>query len=140
MKNTSIVVMLLTVLTLVGSTAFAHSPSTRDEYLAKIDWQKVEKSYIGALMSENIGVRKSATGYLAEYRLRGGIQPLIALLKEDKVEQIRMAAALALIMIGEDEGKQAVQDAVLYDGSEKVAKFCESLLTASPDQLSFNNN
>ncbi len=37
------------------------------------------------------------------------------------------------------EGKHAVEEAVLYDGSEKVSKFCESLLTASTDKLSYKN-
>ena len=115
-------------------TAFATNPKSSN--YSKVDWQKAEKNYLAALSSENIGVRQSATNYLAEYRLTGAVQPLVEVLKNDKVEQLRMAAALALVQLGNKEGIEAVKDAAIYDGSEKVAKFCEQLINASSQELS----
>ncbi len=115
-------------------TAFATSPKAAN--YSKIDWQKAEKNYLAALSSTNVGLRQSAANYLAEYRLTGAVQPLIVILQTDKVEQLRMAAALALMQLGNKEGIEAVKDASIYDGSEKVAKFCEQLISVSSQELS----
>ena len=131
MKKT-IAITLLTLSIIL--TAFATNPKSSNS--SKIDWQKAEKNYLTALTSENIGVRQSATNYLAEYKLTGAVQPLVEVLKNDKVEQLRMAAALALVQLGNKEGIEAVKEAAIYDGSEKVAKFCEQLISASSQELS----
>ena len=112
----------------IAVTAFAKSPAS---VKSNIDWEKAQKNYITALNSDNFGVRRSAANYLGEYKLKGAVQDLIVLLQTDKVENGRMAAALALVQIGEKEGIKAVEEASIYDGSEKVAKFCEHLLNAS---------
>ena len=125
---TKIFVALLLTLA-VSVPTFANSPKELTN--GKIDWQKAEQNYIRALGSENIGLRQSAANFLAQYRLSGAVKNLITTLKTDKVEQIRMAAALALIQIGDTEGRNAVQDASVYDGSESVAKFCKQLLEVS---------
>ena len=131
MKNTIVTAILAMSLTI---TAFATTPKSSNN--SKVDWQKAEKNYMAALSSENIGLRQSATNYLAEYRLTGAVQPLIEVLQNDKVEQLRMAAALALVQLGNKEGIDAVKDAAIYDGSDKVAKFCEQLVNASSQELS----
>ena len=123
----------LLILSLAVS-AFASTPKTSNE--SKIDWQKAEQNYLAALSSDNIGLRQSATNFLAEYRLTGAVLPLIGVLQNDKVERLRMAAALALIQLGNKEGIDAVKDAAIYDGSEKVAKFCEQLINAASLELS----
>lgn len=126
---------LLIIFTAVS--AFAATPKSA-EY--KVDWQKAEKNYIVALSSDNIGLRHSATNFIGEYRLKGAVDELVALLQTDKVEKNRMAAALALMQIGEKEGIQAVEEAAVYDGSEKVARFCEQLLNATATKdLSLKN-
>ena len=104
-----------------------------------VDWNKAEANYVSNLTSDNLGIRQSAVNYLAEYQLKGALQPLIEVLKGDKVESVRMAAALALVTLGEDRGRKAVEEAAVYDGSDKVAKFCESLLDASPQKYSSLN-
>lgn len=115
-------------------TASATTPKGTEH--SKVDWQKAEKNYLVALASSNVGLRHSAANYLAEYRLKGAVQPLIEILQNDKVEQLRMAAALALVQLGNKEGVEAVKDASLYDGSEKVAKFCERLISETSQELS----
>ena len=101
-----------------------------------VDWKKAEANYVSCLASENLGIRQSAANYVAEYQLKGAIEPLITVLKADKVESARMSAALALVSLGDSRARAAVEEASLYDGSEKVAKFCECLLDASAKKLS----
>jgi HEAT repeat protein len=101
-----------------------------------IDWKKAEANFIVALACGNLGVRQSAANYVAIYRLQGAVEPLIQLLKSDKVESMRMAAALALVSLGGSQARAAVEEAALYDGSDKVSKFCESLLEASANKFS----
>ena len=119
---------------LLFATALASQPM--DTKYAAVDWNKAVANYVAGLKSANLGVTQSAAGFIAEYQLKDAIQPLIEVLKSDKVEQARMSAALALVSLDDPTARAAVQEAALYDGSEKVAKFCESLLNASPQGFS----
>ena len=101
-----------------------------------VDWKKAEVNYVAALQSDNLGVKQSAASYVAEYQLKGAVEPLIQILKFDKVESARMSAALALVSLDDVQARAAVEEAALYDGSDKVVKFCQSLLNASPQKLS----
>lgn len=130
--NKSVGIIALTMS--IAMSAFATTPKT-NQY-SKVNWNTAEKNYIAALCSENIGLRNSAANFIAEYRLTGAVKPLIERLREDKVEQVRMASALALVQLGDKVGIEAVKEAALYDGSEKVAKFCEQLLNSSSEELS----
>lgn len=128
MKQSIIALLILTF----AVSASATTPRTA----SAVDWTKAEKNYLVALGSDNIGLRKSAASFLAEYRLTGAVQPLIEMLRNDKVEQMRMAAALALVQLGNKDGMDAVKEASVYDGSEKVARFCQQLLDSSSQELS----
>jgi HEAT repeat protein len=127
--------LAISILTMIFAfSALAATPKTVQS--SKVNWTTAEKNYIAALASENIGLRNSAANYIAEYRLSGAVQSLIERLREDKVEQVRMATALALIQLGDNDGIIAVKEAAIYDGSEKVAKFCEQLLNSTAQELS----
>ena len=119
---------------MIAVSAYAAIP--RSTNYDKIDWQRAEKNYLAALSSDNVGLRQSAALFLAEYRLTGAVKPLVEVLKNDKVEQLRMAAAVALVQLGDNDGIEAVKEAAIYDGSEKVAKFCEQLINATSQELS----
>ena len=129
-RITTISILIITI----ALTAFSTTPKLNT--YKKINWQKAEKNYLFALTSENVGVRQSATNFIAEYQLTGALQPLIDVLQTDKVEQLRMAAAVALVQLGLERGIDAVKDAAIYDGSEKVAKFCERLVNTNSEKLS----
>ena len=137
MKKIQIVLTALIVL-FAFSAALATTPASIN---SKVDWQKAEKNYVIALNSENSGVRNSAANLIGEYRLNGAVNDLVFLLQNDRVEKNRMAAALSLVQIGSKEALQAVKDASVYDGSDKVAKYCEQLLgkSANNDDLSLKN-
>ncbi|MFA6541914.1 MAG: HEAT repeat domain-containing protein [Bacteroidota bacterium] len=126
--------IVMTILIAASSVSMAAVP--KGSQSTQVDWQKAEQNYIAGLQSGNTGVRHSAATFIAEYQLTGAESNLISLLQKDKVEQVRMTAAAALIRIGNDEGRKAVEDAVVYDGSEKVAKFCEELIKATSHNLS----
>ncbi len=126
--------LLITIMLVASVSAFASTP--REKKYSTVNWDKAEQNYVVALNSDNIGLRHSAASFLAEYRLSGAVKDLINVLQTDKVERVRMAAALALIQIGNSEGRNAVEDAAVYDGSEKVAKFCEQLLNATSQDIS----
>ena len=105
-------------------------------YQASVDWKKAEINYLNALSSENQGVRLSAANHVALYRLTSANEKLVEVLKNDRVASVRMAAALALITIGDQKGVNAVEEAASSDQNETVAKFCASLLDASNKQFS----
>jgi hypothetical protein len=121
------VVTSLTLTLSFISSAFATPPLSKE---TKINWEKAEKNYIVALASDNDGLRHSAANFVGEYRLKGAVDHLIILLQTDTVEKNRMAAATALMQIGAKEAVKAVEDASVYDGSEKVARFCEQLINS----------
>ncbi len=101
-----------------------------------VDWKKAEANYILCLTSDNLGVKQSAATFIGEYQLKGAVESLVEILKTDKTERVRMSAALALVNLNDNRARNAVEEAALYDGSDKVAKFCESLLNASPKKFS----
>ncbi|NUN69908.1 MAG: HEAT repeat domain-containing protein [Bacteroidetes bacterium] len=127
-RQTAAVLLTLTL----AISAYATTPASN----ATIDWSKAEKNYTVALASENIGLRHSAASYIAEYRLAGAVVSLIGVLQNDKVEQMRMAAAQALVQLGNKDGLDAVKDAAQYDGSEKVARYCEQLISSLEGSIS----
>jgi hypothetical protein len=134
--NKQFVVSALLILSF-SVTAFASSPASS----ASVNWQKAEQNYIASLYSENVGVRASAAGYIGEYRLKGATQDLMTILRTDKVERNRMAAAKSLMRIGGQDAVDAVKEAVIYDGSTTVAQYCKQLLetTQSSNDMSLKN-
>lgn len=75
-------------------------------------------------------MRQCVINQIAKYRLHEAVEPLITILQKDSVESVRKAAALTLILLGDGRGRDAVEKASLYDGSDKVARFCAELLNA----------
>lgn len=114
---------------LLACTAFAAAPFASKN--SEVNWKRAETNYLEALKSDNMGVRQSAVTLIGKYRLVGASKSLITILQNEKHEALRMAAAYALVTIGSEDGIAAVGDAALYDGSEKVAKFCDALLNAA---------
>jgi len=128
----------LTMVAVAAVMAFASAVASQPmiSKYGDIDWKKAETNYIAALNSDNLGIRQSAATYVAEYQLKGAVEPLMQILKSDKIESARMSAALALVTLNDGRARAAVEEAALYDGSDKVVKFCESLLKASPQKFS----
>jgi hypothetical protein len=103
---------------------------------AENKWTVAGKNYIAALSDANEGVRISAAEFLGRYQLKESTDALIQSLQTDKSERVRMTAAFALLQLHEERGLKAVEEASLYDGSDKVNAFCMRLLN-QPDSQSY---
>jgi HEAT repeat protein len=129
MKHRLLVAALLTVVPLLMATAGEDPSSSASS--ASVDWKKAEDHYVRALACGNCGVRRSALGFIGEYKLLGAKEEVIEILKTDVQDQNRMAAALALVRLADKDCIEAVEKAAQNDESELVSVFCRSLLAAS---------
>jgi hypothetical protein len=120
--------LFIAVIAIVAAAPSFAAGRTDNAYADIKKMLTAEKNYIHALKIGNEGVKISAAGYLADYRMTGSVPALVEVLHSDKVENVRISAALSLIMLDDKEGRQAVEESSLYDGSDRVARFCEALL------------
>ena len=81
-------------------------------------------SLLMGIRSDNQGLRESAAFVLGEIKCSEAVIPLLAMLHEERSESSRIAAALALSLIGDPRGVYAVKQAVKFDESRKVRLLC----------------
>jgi hypothetical protein len=136
MKRFRLVVEGMIAVVVAAGIMVGQARASEPTYQASVDWKKAEMNYIKALSSDNQGVRLSAANHIAIYRLTSANEKLVDVLKNDTVESVRMAAALALITIGDQKGVKAIEEVASADKNTVVAKFCSSLLDASNKQFS----
>ncbi|GBD88832.1 hypothetical protein BMS3Abin03_02774 [bacterium BMS3Abin03] len=79
-------------------------------------------SLLTGLNSDNRGLKTSCAYFLGEFKVTKAIIPLMRILKNNKDEKIRIAAALALYKIGTPMSIFAVKQAGRFDDSERVRK------------------
>lgn len=84
----------------------------------------VENLLVGA-ESANDGLKISATFHLGEYKASKSVISLMRILHDDKNENARISAALALIKVGDARGIYAVKRAAVFDESARVKRMCE---------------
>ena len=109
------------------SFAFASNPNKGVEN-GPVDWNKAEENYIAALKSDNPGVQASAASHIREYKLQGAVDDLKPLLSTTH-ESVRMSAAYALVVVGGEEGREAVEEALPKEENEIVSAFYKSILS-----------
>ena len=100
------------------STAFA-GPKTNDQ----ISDNTIETLIVG-LESDNTGLKSSSAYMIGELQITKGIIPLLRMLHNEKNEDLRISAALALYKIGSPTSIYAVKQAIRFDESERVSKHC----------------
>lgn len=88
--------------------------------------QNTIESLIEGLNSENLGLKSSSAYMIGELQLSKASIPLLKILHQDKNEEMRIAAALALYKIGSPIAIHAVKQAIRFDESERVSKLCAS--------------
>ena len=120
---------VLFVVLLGVSFLFASTP--KNNSTDSVDWTKAEKNYKANLKSDNNGVITSAAGYIRKYKLSGATEELKSLLTKEKAENVKMSAALALISVGGEDGRTAVENALEKEESEIVVVFYRSILNIS---------
>jgi len=77
-------------------------------------------SLMAGIQSDNQGLRESAAFVLGEIKCTAAVIPLMRMLHDEKAESSRIAAALALSLIGEARGVYAVKRAATFDDSPRV--------------------
>ncbi len=105
--------------TIIAPTASANNtPKKSDSY------KQAELNYIHGVESDNAGLRVSATYFLGEMQSEAAVIPLLRVLKNCTDEECRIAAALALVKIGDARGVYAVKKAAEFDDSKRVRDLC----------------
>ncbi len=112
---------------LIGVT-FGFASAPENPTAKNVDWTKAEQNYKEALKSNNNGVKVSAANYIRKYKLAGTLEELKLLLAKENIESVKMAGALALVSVGSNEGKMAVQNALATEENEIVAEFYKTIL------------
>ncbi len=83
-------------------------------------------SLLEGLASDNLGLRSSSAFMLGELKVNRAVIPLLKLLHNDKSEEARISAALALYKIGTPISIYAVKQAGKFDESERVSKLAQN--------------
>jgi hypothetical protein len=84
------------------------------------------ETLIMGLNSDNIGLKSGSAYMIGELKLKQATIPLLRVLHNEKNEELRIAAALALYKIGSPVAIYAVRQAIKFDESERVSKLCAS--------------
>jgi hypothetical protein len=128
MKKLFVMVAVVAVIAMVVGTSTLTANQVK--VLTFQEQQKAIAGYRYALQSSNAGVRLSAINYVHRYHLSALTNELIRILKEDSMETVRFAAALALVDIGGKDGRDAVAEAMYDESSPRLAEFCKCLLSS----------
>ncbi len=99
---------------------------------SNVDWKNAEKNYVAALQSTNAGVQASAATFIRKYNLTGATDELKKVLCKECPEHVRMAVAYALVSVGGDDGRKAVEKAMENEENELVHVFYQSILHSNP--------
>jgi hypothetical protein len=113
--------IIVLALFLITSSNAVTNPKTN----IQIKDNTVETLIIG-LNSDNIGLKSGSAYMIGELKLKQATIPLLRVLHNEKNEEIRIAAALALYKIGSPVAIYAVKQAIKFDDSERVSKLCAS--------------
>jgi hypothetical protein len=122
MKNLiGILAALFLTAFLLNFTYAAGNPKEKTE----ISRNTIESLLIG-LQSENLGLKTGCAYMLGEFNLNEAIIPLMKILREDKSEEARIAAALALYKINTPMSIYAVKQSIRFDDNERVSRLCSN--------------
>jgi len=113
-------IMLITAF-LIGTSNAASNPKAK----IQINNNTV-KTLIMGLSSDNIGLKSSSAYMIGELQLSEAVIPLLRVLHNEKNEEVRIAAALALYKIGTPLAIYAVKQTIRFDESKRVSKLCAS--------------
>ena len=117
MKTLTIIIIL--TFFLIGSL----NASSKPKVAAQKKENTVESLMMG-LKSDNIGLQSSSAYMIGELQISQATIPLLKILHNEKNEELRIAAALALYKIGSPIAIYAVKQAIKFDASKRVSKLC----------------
>ncbi len=114
---------IFTVITLIIFLQVISNTFAKPKITSTIKQNTIE-SLIGGLDSENLGLRSSSAYMIGELKIPEAVIPLLKILHNEKNEELRISAALALYKIGTPIAIYAVKQAIRFDDSERVSKLC----------------
>jgi HEAT repeat protein len=118
--NSKVAFLLLVLLT-ITSLGLAAEPAKVTQLLNS---EIVVENYLIGLESENNGLMSSSAYFLGERKSDEAVIPLMKILKNSDEEELRIAAALALLKIGDERGIYAIKRAIKFDESKRVSDIC----------------
>lgn len=121
MKNKKMF-FVLTLLVILMTSVFAGSNA--------IPTDLIEENYLVGVGSTNQGLKVSSAYFLGEIKSSKAVIPLMKILREDKCDGARLAAALALVKIGDARGVYMVKRTVDFNDCDKVRKMAKHLYSA----------
>lgn len=114
---------LIVLVLLVFATSLFAGPN-------KASREIIEQNYIEGINSENLGLKVCSAYFLGEMKSQKAVIPLMAILRGDNSDGARLAAALALVKIGDARGVYMVKRTVDFNDCEKVRKLAKHLYSA----------
>jgi hypothetical protein len=119
MKNIFISLFLVILLSAPLST-IAEPTNTKSFILSS---NTIESLLIG-LKSQNLGLKTSAAFMLGELDVKSAVVPLMRVMRNDKSDEAKIMAALALYKLGTPMSINALLQASRFENSERVKKMC----------------
>ena len=119
MKITATIMLIAAFL--IGTSNAASNPKAKTQIN-----NNTVKTLIMGLSSDNIGLKSSSAYMIGELQLSEAVIPLLRVLHNEKNEEVRIAAALALYKIGTPLAIYAVKQTIRFDESKRVSKLCAS--------------
>ncbi len=121
MRQSKLFLIFVVLSIFVTSTFAGPNPNTRET---------IEQNYIEGINSDNTGLKVSSAYFLGEMKSDKAVIPLMKILREDNCDGARLAAALALIKIGDARGVYLVKRSIDFNDCEKVRKMARHLYSA----------
>lgn len=115
------ILLVLLILFTISSLGLAAEPAKEVRLVNK---EIVVENLISGLKSENSGLVSSSAFYLGELKSQEAVISLMKLLKNSDEEELRIAAALALLKINDARGIYAIKKAIEFDESNRVRSIC----------------
>lgn len=128
MKRLGLTLSVLFLTLLLTAESFAIGPKFLPN--ARITKDVVENCYLEGIYSDNDGVRASAAMFLGYMKSNKAVLPLIKMMRDEKSEESRIIAALALIRIGDAQGVYMVGRTSLFNTSGRVQRIAEKFYNA----------
>lgn len=128
MKRLGLSLLTLFLALLFTAETFATGPT----FIAakRINKAVIENCYLEGIKSDNAGVRTSAAMYLGYLKSEKAVIPLMKMMRDEKAEESRIIAALALIRIGDAQGVYMVGRTAQFNTSSRVQRIADKFYNA----------
>ncbi|MBI9071695.1 MAG: HEAT repeat domain-containing protein [Melioribacteraceae bacterium] len=124
----SIMIIALVVLTISLSTNLFAQNTKVSKFHPQYD--KIEKSLLIGLKSDNFGLRMSSAFMLGEMESSKSVNDLVNILRTEEDEGAKVMAALSLVKIGTDRALFMVKRTIQFADSEKFSNRLDHIYKA----------